>query len=66
MIRKGIVSTVDNLNKLARVTFPDMDNNVTYELAISKNVGELVSGNIVIVAFWSESMADGAIIAELR
>lgn len=66
MIRKGIVSTVDNLNKLARVTFPDMDNSVTYELAISESVGELISGNIVIVAFWSESMADGAIIAELR
>lgn len=66
MIKKGIVSSLDNLNKLARVTFPDKNNSLTYKIKISEHVGELKTGNIVVVVFWSESMADGAIIAELR
>lgn len=67
MIRKGIVSSADNLNKTARVYFPDLDNNLTYRIKIAENVGEINTGNIVIVAFWQkDSMSNGAVIAELR
>ncbi|HHW03417.1 MAG TPA: hypothetical protein GXX35_11535 [Thermoanaerobacterales bacterium] len=66
MIKKGKVSTADNINKKARITFPDMDNNVTYELPVAEHIGELIPGDTVIVVFWTSSMADGAVIAELR
>lgn len=66
MIKKGIISSADNLNKKARITFPDINNSLTYELPIANHIGELGTGDLVVVVFWSESMIDGAIIAELR
>lgn len=67
MIRKGIVSSADNLNKIARVYFPDLDNNLTYKIKVAENIGDIKTGNVVLVAFWQkDSMADGAVIAELR
>lgn len=66
MIKKGIVSTADNLNEKAKITFPDLSGSLTYELRKTTNVGELKTGNIVIVAFWNKNMIDGAIIGKLR
>lgn len=66
MNRKGIISTADNLIKRARVTFPDNDSSVSYELLVAEHIGELTPGNIVLVAFWNDNMTDGAVIAELR
>ncbi|MBV4427187.1 hypothetical protein [Clostridium tyrobutyricum] len=56
MIKKGIVSSADNLNKIARIYFPDMDNNLTYKLKIVENVGEINTGNVVLVAFWQQTV----------
>jgi cytochrome c oxidase assembly protein Cox11 len=65
MIKKGMVSTADNVNKKARVTFPELDNTVSYELKVAKHIGELFPGDAVLVGFWSHNLTDGAIIAEL-
>lgn len=66
MLKRGFISTVDNVDKRARVSFPDMDNNVTNEIVIATHVGELHPGDLVLVAFLSEDTVDGVIIAELR
>ncbi|MDU4598229.1 MAG: hypothetical protein E6Y49_09750 [Clostridium sporogenes] len=66
MNKKGIVSYADNINKIARITFPDLNNSVTYELKIAPHIGELLPGKIVLVSFWSNNMIDGIIMAELR
>ncbi len=66
MIKKGIVSTADYINKKARIIFPDMDDTVTYEIPIANHIGELVPGDIVVTIFWNDNMTDGAVIAELR
>ncbi|KNF08560.1 hypothetical protein CLPU_6c00460 [Gottschalkia purinilytica] len=66
MTRQGRVSTIDNINRIARVEFPELDREVTYEIKIAEHVGELHVGNIVLVTFWSGNITDGAIIAELR
>lgn len=67
MNKKGIVSTSDNINKKARVIFPDLDNNLSYELEIAIHVGELIKGDRVIVLFSdNNSMSDGTIIGKLR
>ncbi|AUN08955.1 hypothetical protein CF081_19720 [Clostridium botulinum] len=66
MNKKGIVSYANNINKIARITFPDLNDNVTYELKIASHVGELLPGKIVLVSFWSNNMVDGIVIAELR
>lgn len=66
MNKKAIVSTADNINKKARVTLPNMNDSVSYELPIAVHVGELTPGDIVLVTFWSDNLTDGAIIAELR
>lgn len=64
MIKKGIVSTVDNNLNFARVIFKEIDNSVSYELKISNNINLMV-GDIVLVAFWRNNLKDGAIIAKI-
>ncbi|MBA4510229.1 hypothetical protein G4W71_18720 [Clostridium botulinum] len=66
MNKKGIVSYANNINKIARIIFPDLNNNVTYEIKIAPHVGELLPGKIVLVSFWSTNMVDGIVMAELR
>ena len=66
MNKKGIVSYADNINKIARIIFPDFNNSVTYKLKIADHVGELLPGEIVLVSFWSNNMVDGIVMAELR
>lgn len=62
MIRKGNVSSVDEVKRQARVTFREADNVVTptipYARGLMPNVGDLVA-----VAFFSGSMSDGLIFA---
>lgn len=60
MIKKGKVSSIAN-GKI-KVIFPDKDDNVTAELPVCSNVGSLQINDIVIMAFWGSSLADGAII----
>lgn len=59
MNRKGTVSSVNSSR--ARVIFPELDA-VSYELIICPHVGTIETGDTVLVAFWGESLADGAII----
>lgn len=64
MIRKGTISTV--YGNRARVTFLDLGNGVSSELPISESVDNLKVNDTVIVAFWGDNLADGAIIAKVR
>lgn len=65
MIRKGIVSSVNSAAGTARVTFRDMGDTVTAELPIAAGVSVEV-GRWVAVAFFSDGLADGLIIAAYR
>lgn len=62
MIKKGTVSSVDSVNKKARVTFPDMDNTVTSEIPYADGL-TLSANDTVAVAFFSGNMADGLVFA---
>ena len=64
MILKGNVTGVDNINRKARVTFKDRDNSVTSEITIAHHVGNLEVNDTVAVAFFTNSLADGLIIAK--
>jgi len=64
MTRKGIVSTVDNTKKTARVIFPELNNNVSRELAVAHYVGELKINDVVVIDFY-EGQQDGVIVANL-
>jgi hypothetical protein len=67
MIRKGKISSADNINRKARVTFQDLDDNVTAELITMDGVPELSVNDIVIVAFFTgNSLKDGVIIGRIR
>jgi|GEM_PF-5539405 len=59
MNRKGTVSSVSVTH--ARVIFPEIDA-LSYELIICPHVGTIEPGDTVIVSFWGDSLADGAII----
>jgi hypothetical protein len=62
MVFKGQVSSVDGVNRRARVTFRDMDSIVSAELPYAKHVAIEV-GDYVVVALFSENMSDGLIVA---
>ncbi len=62
MIRKGEVSSVDTVNRIARVTFIDLDNVVTAEIPFANHVS-LNNNDKVAVAFFSDSLKDAVIIA---
>jgi len=64
MTQKGIVSTVDNAARKARVAFMDRDENVTSELPVSPHVGVLNVNDLVAVIFFSDSLSDGLVIAK--
>ncbi|MCR4436156.1 MAG: hypothetical protein QHH06_10285 [Clostridiales bacterium] len=63
MIRKGIISNVPGAT--ARITFLDLDQSVSYELPICPHVLDLHVGDMVVVAFWGTSLADGAVIGKV-
>lgn len=61
MIRKGKVSTVDNINRKARVIITELNNSISPELAIAHYVGELNINDVVVINFY-ENLQDGLII----
>lgn len=65
MIKKGTVSNVDMIRRRAKVVFKEVSNCLSYELVMSKNIGDLNVGDTVIVAFWRNNLTDGAIIAKI-
>lgn len=64
MILKGQVSTADNINRKARIILPDMENIITPEIPVAQNVGSLEVNDMVVVAVFSDSLADGIVIAK--
>ncbi|WP_438449502.1 hypothetical protein [Gorillibacterium sp. sgz5001074] len=62
MIHKGRVSSLDAVRRVARITFADLDDSVTPELPYADHV-TLEVGDEVAVALFSDSLADGLIIA---
>jgi hypothetical protein len=62
MILKGKVSSVEGTK--ARITFIDKENDVSSPLEKASHIGLLEVGDNVVVAFFSENMADGLIIAK--
>lgn len=63
MNKKGIVSSLSG--GAVRITFPDMDQSVSFELPVCPHVADLHVGDSVIVAFWGTSLADGAVIGKV-
>jgi hypothetical protein len=66
MNKKGVISTVDTIKFTARAVIPELDNLITGELSIADHIEEISPGENVIIAFYTGSMDDGAIIAKLR
>lgn len=64
MTCKGIVSTINNDNRKARVIFRDRDNVITPELPVAIHVGDLQVNDVVAVVFFSSGLSDGLIIAK--
>lgn len=65
MNKKGTVTQVDNINKIARVVFPDMDDAVSYPLKILSIAGDLSVNDTVVVSFFSRNFADGVILGKI-
>ena len=65
MIKKGIISKFDDIKLTAEVVIPELDNIVTPMIPISRAIErlDLVIGRECVVALFSESFADGAVIA---
>lgn len=63
MVRKGVISTVDNTNRKARVYFPDV-NSVSPELPIASFINVQVN-DAVLVEFWTSNLVDGLITENL-
>jgi hypothetical protein len=62
MMLKGQVSSVDVINRKARVTFKDLDNAVSPEIPYAKNITLEVNDTVAVV-FYSSNKSDGIIIA---
>lgn len=61
MILKGQVSSIETNG--VRVAFKEKDNSVSAPLKIASHISELKVGENVAVAFFSDNMVDGVIIA---
>lgn len=69
-MRRGIISSVDIDMKVAKVTFPDMDNVVTDSLPVADHIplsGDLMLkvGDVVYVDLPYNNFSDGAVIARI-
>jgi hypothetical protein len=62
MMLKGQVSSVDSINRKARVTFKDLDNSLSSEIPYATHVS-LEINDMVAVLFFSSNKSDGLIIA---
>jgi hypothetical protein len=61
MVLKGQVSSVDSINRKARVTFIDMDNVVSAEIPYAAHVTLEVNDTVAGI-FFSANKSDGLII----
>ena len=58
----GTVTVVDNINRVAKVTFSNLDNATSYSIQYSKHINSLQINDKVAVIFFSKNMANGLII----
>lgn len=65
MIRKGEISSIDQIGRKARVTFKDRDNVVTAELPYADHITPEIN-SVAVVALFSGLLVDGMIIAVRR
>ncbi|MEB3103089.1 hypothetical protein [Ferviditalea candida] len=65
MNRKGEISSINTVAQTARVTFRGYENTVTAEIPYAVGL-TLNIGDRVMVAFFSDNLADGVIIASIR
>ena len=65
MVKKGIISVVDSVARTAEVIIPELDDVVTPMIPISKEIpiASVAVGEKCVVALFSDSFADGAIIS---
>jgi len=63
-MKKGIISTVDNESRKARVLFPET-NSITPELPIALHISEVHVNDTVLVEYWGSSLAEGIITENL-
>lgn len=62
MIKKGQVSSIDTINRIAKVTFRYLDDIVTSDLPYAPHVSIEVNDTVV-VALFSNNLKDGIIIS---
>ena len=62
MIRKGKVSTPNNVTRKAEIFFPDLDDGVTALLPMGASAPSLQANDLVVVAFFSSNITDGVIL----
>lgn len=65
MIRRGEVSSIDTVNRRARVVFRGMDNGVTADIPYADHVSPKVN-DAAAVALFSGNLSDGLIVAVWR
>jgi hypothetical protein len=62
MHEKGKITDLDEINRVARVTFLHLDGVTTYSIPYAKHVSPKIN-DIAAVAFFSDDLSDGLIIA---
>ncbi len=62
MTRKGQITSIDSVKKVARVTFKDLDDITTAEIPYANNLTPQINDRVAVV-FFSSNMLDGLIIA---
>jgi hypothetical protein len=58
----GTVTAVDEINRVAKVTFKTLDNTTSYPIPYAKHINSLMINDIVSVTLFSANMSNGLIV----
>lgn len=58
----GTVTVADDIRRVAKVTFKNLDNTTSYSIPYAKHINSLKINDTVAVMFFSENMANGLIV----
>lgn len=58
----GIVTVVDEIKRVAKVTFKNLENITSYSIPYAKHINILEVNDLVAVTFFSDNMSNGLII----
>ena len=58
----GVVTVVDGLNRVAKVTFKSLDNTTSYPIPYAKHINSLMINDLVAVTLFSDNMSNGLIV----